>query len=699
MCPSPRERLVTKRSNHDGFSTVHDEARAVNFHCSNLKFLCLLSGLRGGKPGPTQHCNSTTALSLYPSARDSVRFTLRRSNHDAVSDALLSVLWRTSAEAPNAGSMAIPSSASIEKLPAELLLLITNELSNRELKNLRLTSRFFSTVSLRIHRVFLSPNPRNVDVFLAIANHDAYRSKVVEIIYDDARLPRSAAEAGSASDPGYYHGWDLPTAEEDNLTWFAKCCEENIFTLNGRRGQDVARPDHTARLRQCDAEMPLIELWSYYQQLVRQQDEILQSGADIAALAYALSRFPSLRRVTITPAAHGFLFNPLYAAPMIREFPVGFNYPIPRGWPTPEYTEASEVEALPWVEAGPSSGFDFAKERAKWRGFSEVTRVLSEQQQSHNVVELIVDAHTVPTGLNCRVFEQWCEDYSHLVSIIRRPGFSCLSLSLLVGGQKSLNWPAFRSGLLRDALMGATDLKSLTLATNLESDPWLDDEVELLPLHTIFPIGHLSRLEHFGLWNFLVQQSDLMRLLAALTGTIRSVELEFLHFLHERGNHHDLLEDMRETLGWQSRENPPKVRIATYDMSGLPVLARAHWLESEITDFLYGWGENPFSRNADSADTVRLGYGTLRDVFEPAYERPWVSPEEYRRLGIHRGLHDYPAPDFPRSDISFAAESPAQFQPSAEGSYDTTQSTQVLSVSTSVFAVLILGCLLAHWLG
>ncbi|OAQ69354.1 F-box-like domain-containing protein [Purpureocillium lilacinum] len=132
--------------------------------------------------------------------------------------------------------MAVPSSASIEKLPAEVLLLITNELSNRELKNLRSTSRFFSTVTLRIHRVFLSPNPRNVDVFLAIANHDAYRSKVVEIIYDNARLPRSAAEARRASDPGYYHSWDLPTAEEDDLTWFAKCREENIFTLNGHRG-------------------------------------------------------------------------------------------------------------------------------------------------------------------------------------------------------------------------------------------------------------------------------------------------------------------------------------------------------------------------------------------------------------------------------------------------------------------------------
>lgn len=541
--------------------------------------------------------------------------------------------------------MAIPSPASIEQLPAEVLLLITNLLSNCELKRLRLASRFFGArVSLRIHRVFLSPNPRNIEVFLAIANHETLRANVVEIIYDDARLPRSAAEAGGSSDPGHYHGWDLPTAEEDNLNWFAKCREENIFTLNGRKGQDAARPDHDLRQRQCDAEMPLIKSWAYYRQLVLQQDEIIQSEADSAALVYALSRFSSLRRITITPAAHGFLFNPLYATPMIRAFPTGFNYPIPRGWPTPEYTEAVDVEALPWVGDGRSTGIDSDCVRAQWRGYSVVTRVLSEQQKSHYITEFIVDAHSLPTGLNCRIFEQPCDEYGHLVSIIRRPGFSHLGLSLSVGGQKYLDWPAFRSGLLCNALAGATDLKCLFLATDIESNPYVDDDVELLPLRTIFPVDRLARLQHFSLWNFLVQQSDLIDLLAALPTSLRCVELGFLHFLHERGNYRDLLQDMREKLAWHSWDAPPKVRIATYDMSGLTTVARAHWLEMEVENFLYCQGENPFDF-VDGADIVRFGLGTLRDAFEPAYERPWLSDEDFRRLGIYRQLEEPVVPN------------------------------------------------------
>ncbi|TGO88532.1 hypothetical protein BPOR_0157g00140 [Botrytis porri] len=58
------------------------------------------------------------------------------------------------------------------------------------------------------------------------------------------------------------------------------------------------------------------------------------SGADVNALTYVLERFQSLRRITITPAAHASLDQPLYETPMIKCFPKGFSYPIPRGWPS-----------------------------------------------------------------------------------------------------------------------------------------------------------------------------------------------------------------------------------------------------------------------------------------------------------------------------------------------------------------------------
>lgn len=57
-------------------------------------------------------------------------------------------------------------------------------------------------------------------------------------------------------------------------------------------------------------------------------------GSDVDALIYGLKRFPALRRMTITPAAHGWIFAPLYETPMIRALLKGLNYPILCGWPT-----------------------------------------------------------------------------------------------------------------------------------------------------------------------------------------------------------------------------------------------------------------------------------------------------------------------------------------------------------------------------
>lgn len=47
-----------------------------------------------------------------------------------------------------------------------------------------------------------------------------------------------------------------------------------------------------------------------------------------------LQRFPSLKRITITPTTHRWLFCPLYETPTIRILPYSFNYPIPHSWPT-----------------------------------------------------------------------------------------------------------------------------------------------------------------------------------------------------------------------------------------------------------------------------------------------------------------------------------------------------------------------------
>lgn len=52
------------------------------------------------------------------------------------------------------------------------------------------------------------------------------------------------------------------------------------------------------------------DVWYYYYTIM-----------DSNVFRYGLQRFPSLKRITITPAAHGWLYTPLYQTPMIRAFP------------------------------------------------------------------------------------------------------------------------------------------------------------------------------------------------------------------------------------------------------------------------------------------------------------------------------------------------------------------------------------------
>lgn len=65
-------------------------------------------------------------------------------------------------------------SPAFQALPSELIGAICNLLSNRDVKNLRLTHRYLRDTSpLRFDRVYISANPRNIEVLTAIANHDA----------------------------------------------------------------------------------------------------------------------------------------------------------------------------------------------------------------------------------------------------------------------------------------------------------------------------------------------------------------------------------------------------------------------------------------------------------------------------------------------------------------------------------------------
>ncbi|CAM1509827.1 Fc.00g001620.m01.CDS01 [Cosmosporella sp. VM-42] len=528
----------------------------------------------------------------------------------------------------------------LDRLPTELLRDIFARLPNRDLKSLRLSCKFVrDRAPLRITRVFISANPRNVQVLRAIADHETFRKGITEIIWDDACLSKSwESEDSDLSDDSLDSDDELACPER-----FAKACKESVWILESRKGFDIERPDHVARSKQLAAQIPLSQSWAHYQELLHQQDEVIASESDVHAFRYGLQRFPSLRRITITPATHGFTFEPLYETPMIRSFPYGFIYPLPRGWPTAGDTE-TEPRACGWDEGDDRHGLSNEEMKNQWRGFRIIARVLAQRDLQHQISELVLDVHHLNTGLNCHIFDQPCEEYDNLVTLLRRPGFRRIDLSLLVGGLEYLEWSSYRNGYLRRALAEATDLEHVSLHTNVVPDPdnrRIDrtsrGSIEHFnPLRTIFPIDKWPRLRHFGLSGFMVTQADVLSLLSALPATVRSAELSYLLFLDNGGNYRSLLYEMRDTLGWHDRpiDERPKVAIGVDLDQKRP--GRAIWANDETEAFLYHNGANPFGHaNGWAPNQVLRGTaGIERDEFNPAYERPFVRFSELQRLGI-----------------------------------------------------------------
>ncbi|OGE55178.1 hypothetical protein PENARI_c005G02244 [Penicillium arizonense] len=545
-------------------------------------------------------------------------------------------------------------------LPLELWREITSHLPNRDIKSMRLTSKQFSNaVELRLQRVFLSANPLNIEVFLAVADHEKFRHRVTEIVWDDARLPRGPRtrsglpgwENEMVSDeetsdneteicrfrgnceldwPREYSDDDDDEDDEDDEgggnpanqlrrsikfkgkdcpVWFKAACaasvEDTFWRQAGDNGIDDEDPDYKTIRKLGSIGPPLSECWEFYRTLIRQQDDVLARKFDEEAFIHGIKQFPALKKVTVTPAAHGILFTPLYQTPMIRSFPQGFNYPIPRGWPLPSHEQPEEVYSLPWKRLN-------EVQKEKFHGFRIVARVLA--QQKNDVVELSLDSRLLRTGINCTILDDPCEEHDHLVTLLKKPGFRHLDLAISLAG----TWQSFPHDRLYEALSEAGDLEEISLATtgiDAENEHKNLHSITPVPLKSIFPIENWPKLRHFKLSRFIVSQSDVISFLSELPKTVRSVNLSFLKFV-DNGNHwHSLLTEMREQIRekrlWSDRRR--NVTIGCDQDISLP--GRAKWIGKEVDEFLYENGENPFFD--PPMDMVRTGYGTEKDALDP----------------------------------------------------------------------------------
>jgi hypothetical protein len=501
----------------------------------------------------------------------------------------------------------------ILRLPNEILGFIAASLPNRDIKNLRLSCAHLRNISrLRFDRVFISANPRNLEVFGAIAAHEELRNQVVEIVWDDARLTLSAAGYSEDNDDADIY-WEDSYPEANGNTeehggnskdtrgcpaWFVKAFRENIVPETSHD-----RKRHEEKLAsQMLIRMSMRDSYAYFMGLYRQQQAIIETGEDIEMFRRGLKAFPSLRRITITPIAYKQFLCPWYSTPMIRSFPAGFNYPIPEGWPTHK------------IHPEMIGFWNNVEVKDTWRGFCIVTRELARLSEKHHITEFVVDVNRCLTGLNQYIFFETSPEYEDLKTLFSTKGFRRIDLAVHAGRRQQRGWDRFDGELLRKALATANDLEHFYFHTNTTRDSVWTVLPNYFPLLDSFPIAQWPRLKHFGLSRVIIDMPGLFKFFTLMPPSIQTIELSTIFF--QRGSYEELLTRIREGLDWQSRSSPPKLTISIpsrFHINGLSI-----WISDEVDSFLYHGGPNPFENGSDRE--VAGDIGTLRHDFDARYD-------------------------------------------------------------------------------
>ncbi|CAH0059550.1 unnamed protein product [Clonostachys solani] len=471
---------------------------------------------------------------------------------------------------------------------------------NRDIKNLRLTSSYMREVApLRFHRVFLSTHPRDVDVFLAVAKHDALSQKITEIIYDDA--PFIEPELGGDMDKDFFDS-------------FERAYKSSLQMIRQYKGLFIERPIDVQIAKQLRARMTAQESYQCIKEVMKQQRQghRTERPRDVEALREGLWRFTNLRRITITPFAHGLPFKPRSVF-------------------------------------GTSDDFRELYEAQRSRGFRKIVRELA--QDTHNIVEFVVENNQLRTGITSQVISKPGDTYGYksLLALLSSPGFSRIDLPLWFGRGGIRNWHPNGASCLRAALGKAVGLQHVSLSTDLTppEDLYLIPDTpeggreHFTPLLSIFPVKQWPRLRHFGLSRFIVIQQDLLALLSALPSTIRSVELSYLFFLPHGGRYGDLLYDIKQELDWVHQ--PPGVRPELTLYLEMDPLKPGMYVDvsKDVNQYLYGSGVNPFSDEGDVGELPRYrvyrddGIGIERDAFQPENDVPYMQPELLQGMGIY----------------------------------------------------------------
>jgi hypothetical protein len=253
-------------------------------------------------------------------------------------------------EFPEAFGGGAQNKKTITDLPAELLEIVCEHISKLDIKRLRLASKqLAASVYLRIDRVFVSPNQANLDYLHQILAHPAYKGRVFEIVWDDALL-NEYPTLGEYRHAILADERETTRAIESRLEEALEICgDENpehrplemADLLEDGRLTEAAKgillryDDQFSRdiLARNATMMSIEDSYAVYQELYRQEQDLVERQVDAAALQDALAGFPNVRRITTTtdiwPAWN---VSPRYNTPYHRSLPMGFRKPTVWPW-------------------------------------------------------------------------------------------------------------------------------------------------------------------------------------------------------------------------------------------------------------------------------------------------------------------------------------------------------------------------------
>ncbi|EGX88867.1 Cyclin-like F-box [Cordyceps militaris CM01] len=380
------------------------------------------------------------------------------------------------------------------QLPRELRDPIFAELPLKDIKNLRQSSKTANEMtSFRIfRRVFLSRNPRNIEVFLQIANHKHYRLQVEEIVLDEAFLTEYSDQTRDRFQRGREvnirarrrRADEIPPTRDSGKEATAVCeaqrlliqdkkqdTEKNKGNEEKEEGQKSAAEKQRAWVALvkeatavCEAQRLLFQDkkqdteknkgneegqesaadieqrdWAFYQGLLKEQTSIYyehgeEFDQDYVALRHGLAHFTNLKAIIITSNAHGQLFMPEYQTPIMRKFPPDFNYPLPAS----NMCGKAHKKNQHWptaarVDASPGevAPLPFAyPPKSQWNGLCKVIEALDALPENHKLTKLVVGISQVEMGVEPKWIARRSPFYEKFIKLISRPQFRELGLML-----------------------------------------------------------------------------------------------------------------------------------------------------------------------------------------------------------------------------------------------------------------------------